>query len=131
MRQLRLDGEMDPRHTELINVDNPQFATSAASRSNTMAAALTTAIASDRWNEGIRANALCPDFANAQLNEAHHTALWGREALEVGLPDFRPTGRAFLLSDRSTAISAGAFVVDGGALAGASREAAGTRFDVR
>jgi len=58
----------------------------------------------------------------------HYTANGGREALEAGLPDFQPIGRAiepleiaqpvaFLLSDLSTAITGTAFVVDGGVLA--------------
>ena len=65
----------------------------------------------------------------AQLDFVVH-APGGREALEAGLPDFQPIGRAiepieiahsvaFLLSDHSTAITGTAFVVDGGVLAGA------------
>jgi meso-butanediol dehydrogenase/(S,S)-butanediol dehydrogenase/diacetyl reductase len=91
---------------------------------------LTRAIAIDFASEGIRANTLCPGFVDTPLNVPHYTALGGREALEAGLPDFQPIGRAitpleiaqsvaFLVSDNSTAITGTAFVVDGGVLAGA------------
>lgn len=91
---------------------------------------LTRAIALDFGAQGIRANTLCPGFVDTPLNVPHYTALGGREALEEGLPDFQPIGRAitpleiaqsvaFLVSDNSTAITGTAFVVDGGVLAGA------------
>lgn len=91
---------------------------------------LTKAIALDFGAQGIRANTLCPGFVDTPLNVPHYTALGGREALESGLADFQPIGRAilpleiahsvaFLLSDHSTAITGTAFVVDGGVLAGA------------
>jgi hypothetical protein len=95
-----LDGEMDPSHTELVNVDNPQSGMSAGSRSNTMTT-LTTAIALDLGDAGIRANALCPGFVDTELNVHHYTALWGREAREVGLPiSSRSRGRACCRTDR-------------------------------
>jgi len=91
---------------------------------------LTKAIALDFGAQGIRANTVCPGFVDTPLNVPHYEALGGREALEAGLPDFQPIGRAiepieiahsvaFLLSDHSTAITGTAFVVDGGVLAGA------------
>ena len=91
---------------------------------------LTKAIALDFGDKGIRANTVCPGFVDTPLNVPHYEALGGREALEAGLPDFQPIGRAilpieiahsvaFLLSDMSTAITGTAFVVDGGVLAGA------------
>ncbi|WP_109211297.1 MULTISPECIES: SDR family oxidoreductase [Microbacterium] len=91
---------------------------------------LTRAIALDYGAQGIRANTVCPGFVDTPLNIPHYEALGGREALEEGLPDFQPIGRpittleiaqsvSFLLSDRSTAITGTAFVVDGGVLAGA------------
>ncbi|MGW0634954.1 SDR family NAD(P)-dependent oxidoreductase [Nocardia salmonicida] len=91
---------------------------------------LTKAIALDFGAQGIRANTLCPGFVDTPLNVPHYTALGGREALDAGLADFQPIGRAilpveiahsvaFLLSDHSTAITGTAFVVDGGVLAGA------------
>lgn len=89
---------------------------------------LTKAIALDHAAAGIRANTLCPGFVDTPLNVPHYTKLGGREALEAGLPDFQPIGRAiepreiaqpvtFLISDASTAITGTAFVVDGGVLA--------------
>lgn len=91
---------------------------------------MTKAIALDFGAQGIRANTLCPGFVDTPLNVPHYEALGGREALEAGLADFQPIGRAiepleiaqsvaFLLSDHSTAITGTAFVVDGGVLAGA------------
>ncbi len=91
---------------------------------------LSKAVALDFGAQGIRVNTLCPGFVDTPLNVPHYTALGGREELEAGLPDFQPIGRAilpieiahsvsFLLSDRSTAITGTAFVVDGGVLAGA------------
>jgi dihydroanticapsin dehydrogenase len=88
---------------------------------------LTKAIALDHAAQGIRANTLCPGFVDTPLNVPHYTKLGGREALEAGLPDFQPIGRAiepreiaqpvtFLISDASTAITGTAFVVDGGVL---------------
>jgi meso-butanediol dehydrogenase/(S,S)-butanediol dehydrogenase/diacetyl reductase len=88
---------------------------------------LTKAIALDFGAQGIRANTVCPGFVDTPLNVPHYEALG---ALEAGLPDFQPIGRAiepieiahsvaFLLSDHSTAIPGTAFVVDGGVLAGA------------
>jgi hypothetical protein len=101
LRQLlRLDGEMDPSHTELVNVDNPQSGIGAGSRSNAMTT-LTTAIALDLGDTGIRANALCPGFVDTELNVPHYTALWGREAREVGLPiSSRSRGRCCCRTDR-------------------------------
>src|SRR5262245_3603943 len=91
---------------------------------------LTKAIALDFAAQRIRANTLCPGFVDTPLNVPHYEALGGRQALEAGLPDFQPIGRAiepleiahsvaFLLSDHSTAITGTAFIVDGGVLAGA------------
>lgn len=91
---------------------------------------LSKAVALDFGAQGIRVNTLCPGFVDTPLNVPHYTALGGRDELEAGLPDFQPIGRAilpieiahsvsFLLSDRSTAITGTAFVVDGGVLAGA------------
>jgi dihydroanticapsin dehydrogenase len=88
---------------------------------------LTKAVALDFAAEGIRANCLCPGFVDTPLNVPHYTKLGGREALEAGLGDFQPIGRAiepleiagpvaFLLSNASTAITGTAFVVDGGVL---------------
>jgi meso-butanediol dehydrogenase/(S,S)-butanediol dehydrogenase/diacetyl reductase len=89
---------------------------------------LTKAIALDHAATGLRANTLCPGFVDTPLNVPHWTKTGGREALEAGLPDFQPIGRAiepreiaqpvtFLISDASTAITGTAFVVDGGVLA--------------
>ncbi len=89
---------------------------------------LTKAVALDFADRGIRANALCPGFVDTPLNVPHYEALGGRDALEAGLPDFQPIGRAitpleiaqpvaFLLSDASTAVTGTAFIVDGGVLA--------------
>lgn len=89
---------------------------------------LTKAIALDHAASGLRANTLCPGFVDTPLNVPHWTRTGGREALEAGLPDFQPIGRAiepreiaqpvtFLISDASTAITGTAFVVDGGVLA--------------
>lgn len=89
---------------------------------------LTKAIALDHASSGVRANTLCPGFVDTPLNVPHYTKLGGREALEAGLPDFQPIGRAiepreiaqpvtFLISDASTAITGTAFLVDGGVLA--------------
>jgi len=88
---------------------------------------LTQAVALDFAAQGIRANTLCPGFVDTDLNVPHYTALGGRSALEAGLADFQPIGRAilpeemanavvFLLSDNSSAITGTAFVVDGGVL---------------
>ena len=88
---------------------------------------LTRAVALDFASQGIRANTLCPGFVDTELNVPHYTRLGGREALEAGLADFQPIGRAilpeemaksvmFLLSDESSAITGTAFVVDGGVL---------------
>lgn len=89
---------------------------------------LTKAVALDHAASGLRANTLCPGFVDTPLNVPHWTRTGGREALEAGLPDFQPIGRAiepreiaqpvtFLISDASTAITGTAFVVDGGVLA--------------
>jgi meso-butanediol dehydrogenase / (S,S)-butanediol dehydrogenase / diacetyl reductase len=88
---------------------------------------LTRAVALDHAAQGIRANCLCPGFVDTELNVPHYTANGGRAALEAGLPEFQPIGRAiepieiaqsvaFLLSDSSSAITGTAFVVDGGVL---------------
>src|SRR5215470_6651965 len=55
---------------------------------------LTKAIALDFGAQGIRANTVCPGFVDTPLNVPHYEALGGREALEAGLPDFQPIGRA-------------------------------------
>lgn len=90
-------------------------------------AMLTKAIALDYGAQGIRANTLCPGFVDTKINVPHYNKLGGREALEAALADFQPIGRdiapveigysaAFLLSDRSKAITGTAFIVDGGVL---------------
>jgi len=88
---------------------------------------LTKAVALDFAGQGVRANTICPAFVDTKLNVPHYTRLGGREALEEGLADWQPIGRAieaveigqsvaFLLSDASRAITGTAFVVDGGVL---------------
>jgi meso-butanediol dehydrogenase/(S,S)-butanediol dehydrogenase/diacetyl reductase len=88
---------------------------------------LTRAIALDFGGQGIRANAVCPGFVDTKLNVPHYTVLGGRQALDEGLADGQPIGRAiepleiaqsvaFLLSDASKAITGTDFVVDGGVL---------------
>lgn len=88
---------------------------------------MTRAIALDYAAQGVRANTVCPGFVDTPLNVPHYEKLGGRAALEAGLPDFQPIGRAilpheiaqsvaFLLSDASSAITGTAFVVDGGVL---------------
>ncbi|MEZ5077089.1 MAG: SDR family oxidoreductase [Solirubrobacterales bacterium] len=89
---------------------------------------MSKAIALDYADAGIRCNAVCPGFVDTPLNVPHYESLGGRQALEDGLADFQPIGRAireseiadsiaFLASDASTAITGTAFVVDGGATA--------------
>jgi meso-butanediol dehydrogenase / (S,S)-butanediol dehydrogenase / diacetyl reductase len=91
---------------------------------------LTKAIALDHAHQGVRANVVCPGFVDTPLNVPHYEMLGGRKELERSLADFQPIGRpitpreiadpiAFLLSDRSTAMTGSAVVVDGGVLAGA------------
>ena len=88
---------------------------------------LTKAVALDHGGEGVRANAVLPGFVDTKLNVPHYELSGGREALEEGLADFQPIGRAieaveiaravsFLLSDRSSAITGTPFIVDGGVL---------------
>lgn len=88
---------------------------------------LTKAIALDHGGQGIRANTVCPGFVDTPLNVPHYSRFGDKADLEAGLPDFQPIGRAilpleiaqavsFLLSDRSSAITGTAFVVDGGVL---------------
>ncbi|MGD9737360.1 MAG: SDR family NAD(P)-dependent oxidoreductase [Solirubrobacterales bacterium] len=89
---------------------------------------MSKAIALDYADAGIRCNAVCPGFVDTPLNVPHYESLGGRQALEDGLADFQPIGRAireseiadsivFLASDASTVITGTAFVVDGGATA--------------
>lgn len=88
---------------------------------------LTKAVALDHGAQGIRANTVCPGFVDTPLNVPHYSRFGDKADLEAGLPDFQPIGRAilpleiayavsFLLSDRSSAITGTAFVVDGGVL---------------
>jgi dihydroanticapsin dehydrogenase len=89
---------------------------------------LTKAIALDHAHQGIRANVVCPGFVDTPLNVPHYEKLGGRPELERSLPDFQPIGRpiepreiagpiAFLLSDKASAMTGSAVVVDGGVLA--------------
>ena len=88
---------------------------------------LTKAVALDHGADGVRANAVLPGFVDTKLNVPHYEMSGGREALEEGLADFQPIGRAiepieiaravsFLLSDLSSAITGTPFIVDGGVL---------------
>jgi meso-butanediol dehydrogenase / (S,S)-butanediol dehydrogenase / diacetyl reductase len=88
---------------------------------------LTKAVALDHGGDGIRANCVCPGFVDTPLNVPHYSRFGTKSDLEEGLPDFQPIGRAilpleiaqsvsFLLSDRSSAVTGTAFVVDGGVL---------------
>ena len=91
---------------------------------------LTKAIALDHAHQGVRANVVCPGFVDTPFNVPHYELLGGREQLERSLSEFQPIGRpiearevahpiAFLLSDRSSAMTGSAVLVDGGVLAGA------------
>lgn len=88
---------------------------------------LTKAVALDHGAQGVRANAVCPGFVDTPLNVPHYSRFGDKADLEAGLSEFQPIGRAilpseiaqsvsFLLSDRSSAITGTAFVVDGGVL---------------
>lgn len=88
---------------------------------------LTKAVALDHGGDGVRANCVCPGFVDTPLNVPHYSRFGSKADLEAGLADFQPIGRAilpleiaqavsFLLSERSSAITGTAFVVDGGVL---------------
>jgi meso-butanediol dehydrogenase / (S,S)-butanediol dehydrogenase / diacetyl reductase len=89
---------------------------------------LTKAIALDHAHQGVRANVVCPGFVDTPLNVPHYEMLGGRAELESSLAEFQPIGRpidtrevgdpiAFLLSDRASAMTGTAVIVDGGVLA--------------
>jgi meso-butanediol dehydrogenase / (S,S)-butanediol dehydrogenase / diacetyl reductase len=76
----------------------------------------------------VRANVVCPGFVDTPLNVPHYEMLGGRAELENSLAEFQPIGRtidtrevgdpiAFLLSDRASAMTGTAVIVDGGVLA--------------